>query len=344
MKVASLGFWHVHGKDYARDAAAHEGVDLVALWDDVPERARAAEQAHSVPSRPLQEILGDPAIDGVIICSTTASHEDIAVRSARAGKHIFIEKVLAATVSEAERIVEAVRQAGVTLVVSMRRSDQGFARQVSKLVERGAIGAVTSVHVQDGHPFALPSADRPSGSLPESFYDRQSGQGGALIDLCHPLYLVAQLLGTPDIVSAHLGYVTARSVEDNAAVMMTFPGGAIATATISYVTRSIPFVLEVHGSRGSIVYREPGIGVMVHDRRYPRAADLRSTEDVPRLRFWSLDEGPTTWHELAVEPDAPKAFDRWVSLAGSGTADDDNVALALELTRIVESAYTSARS
>ena len=137
--------------------------------------------------------------------------------------------------------------------------------------------------------------------------------------------------------------MTARSVEDNAAVLMSFPGGAIATATISYVTRSNPFVLEVHGSQGSILYSEPGIGVRVHDRQHPRADDLRSTEDLPRLRLWTAEKGPTRWQELVVEPDAPTAFERWVSLAEARRPDDDNVALALRLTRIVESAYKSAR-
>ena len=342
MKVAALGFWHVHGDDYARDAAEHEGVDLIALWDDVPERARAAEQAHNVPARPLDEILDDPAVDGVIICSTTAAHADLAVRCAQAGKHIFIEKVLAATVAEAEQIIEATRQAGITLVVSMRRSDKGFIRQVSKLVNQGVIGQVTSMHVQDGHPFALPTPTHPSGWLPESFYDLESGQGGALIDLCHPLYLVAQVLGSPLHVSAQLGFVTARTVEDNAAVLMRFSDGAIATAVSSYVTKSNPFVLEVHGTRGSILYREPGIGVMVHDRQFPRNDSLQSADDEPSLRLWSMDEGPTTWQELDIDADAPTAFDHWVALAESNSIDNDNVELALTLTRIVEAAYKSA--
>jgi len=342
VKVAALGFWHVHGDDYAHDAAAHPGVDLTALWDDVPERARAAEQAHNVPARPLDEILDDADVDSVIICSTTAAHADLAVRCAQAGKHIFIEKVLAATVSEAEQIIDATRRAGITLVVSMRRSDKGFIRQVIKLVSQGVIGEVTSMHVQDGHPFALPTPTHPSGRLPESFYDKESGQGGALIDLCHPLYLVAQVLGSPLHVSAQLGFVTERTVEDNAAVLMRFPSGAIATAVSSYVTRSNPFVLEVHGTRGSILYREPGIGVMVHDRQFPRSDSGRSAEDEPSLRLWSLGEGPTTWQELEIEPDAPTAFDHWVELAETHTPDNDNVELALTLTRIVEGAYKSA--
>jgi predicted dehydrogenase len=342
VKVAALGFWHVHGDDYARDAAAHEGVDLVALWDDVPERARAAEEKHKVPLRGLDDILDDLAIDGVIICTTTATHRDLAVRCAQAGKHIFIEKVLAATVPEAEQIIEAVRQAGVTLVVSMRRSDTGFIRQVSELVDQGAIGTVTAMHVQDGHPFALPSPSHPTGFLPDSFYDRESGQGGALIDLCHPLYLVAQVLGTPHQVSAQISFVTERPVEDNAAVVMRFSSGAIATAVSSYVTKSNPFVLEVHGTRGSILYSEPGIGVMVHERRFPRPDSPKSAQDAPSLRMWSLTDGPTTWQELAIEPDSPTAFDHWVALAESNTPDNDNVELALMLTRIVEAAYKSA--
>ncbi len=278
----------------------------------------------------------------MIICSATAAHEDLAVRSARAGKHIFIEKVLAATVPEAQRILEAVRGAGVTLVVSMRRSDKGFTRQVSALVNEGAIGAVTAMHVQDGHPFALPTTTHPSGWLPESFYDKASGQGGALIDLCHPLYVIAKVLGTPAHVSAHISHVTGRAVEDNAAVLMSFAGGAIATATISYVTRANPFVLEVHGTTGSILYSEPGIGAMVHDRQFPRPDSLHSQEDEATLRIWSLEDGPTTWQELEIEADGPAAFDHWVELAKSAATDEKNIELALALTRIVESAYESA--
>ena len=57
--------------------------------------------------------------------------------------------------------------------------------------------------------------------------------------------------------------------------------------------------------------------VDLHERQYPRAHDRHSTEDL--------------------------AFDRWVSLAESKTSDDENIALALTLTRIAESAYRSAR-
>jgi hypothetical protein len=58
--------------------------------------------------------------------------------------------------------------------------------------------------------------------------------------------------------------------------------------------------------------------------------------------MWSLADGSTTWQDLVIEPDSPTAFHRWVALAQSNTPDNDNVDLALTLTRIVEAAYTSA--
>ena len=52
LAVAAIGFWHVHAGDYARAAQNHPGTTLVAIWDDDPERGRAAAQQFGVRSMP----------------------------------------------------------------------------------------------------------------------------------------------------------------------------------------------------------------------------------------------------------------------------------------------------
>src|SRR5690348_5705393 len=92
IRVAVLSFWHVHGKDYARDAENHPEVELVAIWDDVPERGQAeAEQRGVRFYSDLNELLAQPDIDGVIVTTPTNIHRDVMVAAARAGKHIFTE-------------------------------------------------------------------------------------------------------------------------------------------------------------------------------------------------------------------------------------------------------------
>src|SRR4051794_17968469 len=81
MRVASVSFWHLHGTDYATDAQNNPGVDLVGVWDDDPERGRAGAAKHGIPFvEDLDEILDDPSIEGVIVCSPTSEHVPLVTR------------------------------------------------------------------------------------------------------------------------------------------------------------------------------------------------------------------------------------------------------------------------
>jgi 1,5-anhydro-D-fructose reductase (1,5-anhydro-D-mannitol-forming) len=342
MKVASLSFWHLHGPDYARDAVQHPELELVALWDDDRERGMAGAAAHGIAFEDdLEAILGDPSIEGVIVCSPTSEHTELVVRCIRAGKHVFMEKVLSSKSEDAETIVREARAANVALTVSLWRSDRGYTDQIAELVEDGIVGLVTSARIRDGHPFALPVEGHPHGVLPERFYDLEKAEGGALIDLCHPIYLLTRIIGVPEKVVSAFGQVTGRAAEDNAAMLMSYRSGAIGIAETSYVTRITPFTIEVHGTDGSILYSEPGIGALVAARRNGGPSPSDGPDDRPRLRYRTLATGDSGWRELDVRPDAPLALDQWVSHATTGTRGDRNLELALALSSLVEAAYAS---
>jgi predicted dehydrogenase len=343
MKVASISFWHLHAKDYIQEAANHPGVDVVALWDEDRRRGIAAAREHRVEFvEHLDGILSDASIEGVIVCSPTADHRDIVTRCIRAGKHVFMEKVLAATLQDATAIVDAAREAGVALVVSLWRSDRGYARQIARMVADGAVGVVTSARIRDGHPLALPADGHPEGLLPTQFYRQAESQGGVLIDLCHPIYLLISIAGPPQRVTSAFGQVTGRPVEDNAAVLFSYANGAIGVAETSFVTRITPFVIEIHGTEGSILYSEPGIGALVAARAGGFPDSGNGPDDRPRLRIRSTREPRAGWQELQVEADAPRAFAQWVEHARTGSRAGPNLDLALALTAAMEAAYTSA--
>jgi 1,5-anhydro-D-fructose reductase (1,5-anhydro-D-mannitol-forming) len=342
MKVASISFWHLHGTDYARDALQHPELDLVALWDDDRDRGMAGAALHGIDYvEDLEAILEDPSIEGVIVCSPTSEHIELVVRCIRAGKHVFMEKVLSSKLEGAETIVREAREANVALTVSLWRSDRGYTDQIAELVSDGVVGRVTSARVRDGHPFALPTAEHPRGTLPERFYDLSEAEGGALIDLCHPLYLLTRIVGVPDTVMSAFGQVTGRLAEDNAAMLLSYPNGAIGIAETSYVTRITPFTIEIHGTEGSILYSEPGIGALVSARRNGSPSPSDGPDDRPRLRYRTLSTGDSGWQEVEVRPDAPRALDQWVQHAKTGTRGERNLELALALSSLVEAAYES---
>jgi myo-inositol 2-dehydrogenase / D-chiro-inositol 1-dehydrogenase len=111
---------------------------LAAVADPVP----GAAERLSAPTSYLDplELINDPAVEAVAICSPATSHTDLVVAAARAGKHVFCEKPMALTLDDADRAIDAARNADVALQVGFnRRFAPDFAEVHARIVD-GAIG------------------------------------------------------------------------------------------------------------------------------------------------------------------------------------------------------------
>jgi len=114
------------------------GVRLAAVAD--PDPAAAARLAAPRDYRRPLDLIADPSIDAVAICSPAATHADLVMAAAKAGKHVFCEKPMALTLDDADRAIDAARAAGVTLQVGFnRRFADDFSAMRAKIVD-GAIG------------------------------------------------------------------------------------------------------------------------------------------------------------------------------------------------------------
>lgn len=321
LNLALLSYWHVHANDYARQADAHPDTQVVAVWDENAERGQREATARGVPFHAnLADLLADANIHGVIVTTPTSMHHEVMRAAAQAGKHIFTEKVIAATTAEATAIVAAAHEANVTLVVSLPRIVQREVIAILAALAAGTIGTPTYARVRLAHDGGLNTTQRPNGWLPAHFYNPEEAQGGALMDLgCHPVYLLRAMLGMPTHVSTTFGAYTARAVDDNAVAVFRYANGAIGVAESGFVSRGEPIRIEIHGTDGNIVFGAP--------HKEPQIA----TRDAD-------------WQPLPVAEDAPSAFHQWVDAIQHGTSVEENVALALDLTRLMEAAYASAAS
>jgi myo-inositol 2-dehydrogenase/D-chiro-inositol 1-dehydrogenase len=117
-----------------------------------------------VPS--AERILADPAIDAVLICSSTDTHTDLIIQAAQAGKHIFCEKPIAHDLAKIDAALAAVQKAGVKLQIGFnRRFDPNFAR-VRAAVASGEIGSPRLLHIISRDPAPPPiSYVRVSGGI-----------------------------------------------------------------------------------------------------------------------------------------------------------------------------------
>jgi len=131
------------GKIHAENLATRiPGVKVKTIADVVLASAQqTAERLHiPVATADYHEILADPEIDAVAICSSTDTHALITVEAAQAGKHIFCEKPICHDLAQIDAALAAVEKAGVKLQIGFnRRFDPNF-RKVRQLISEGKIG------------------------------------------------------------------------------------------------------------------------------------------------------------------------------------------------------------
>ncbi len=193
------------------------------------------------------EIFADPAIEAVLICSSTDTHADLIVEAAKAGKHIFCEKPIAHSLDEIDRALAAVEAAGVQLQIGFnRRFDANFAR-VRQAVVSGEIGTPHLMHIVSRDPGPPPlSYIRVSGGIFMDMTIHDFDMARVLIgDEVEEIYTAGEVMVDPEIGKA--------GDLDTALVVMRFRNGVIGTidnsrkAVYGYDQR-----VEILGSEGKI--------------------------------------------------------------------------------------------
>ncbi|MGH3206840.1 MAG: Gfo/Idh/MocA family protein [Trebonia sp.] len=211
----------------------------------------------------LDALLARPDVEVVCVCVPSGLHAEVGVRAAKAGKHLVVEKPLEVTLEAADRLLAAVREAGVGLtVMSQHRWDPGVA-ELKRLIDSGALG----------RPLLGEAATK--WYRTQAYYDSAGWRGtwaldgGALLNQgIHYADLLLWCLGPASEVTA---VTTTQAhdieVEDTALAIVTFASGAV--GTLSATTAAYPGFpqrLEITGTKGTAI---------VEDGRLIRAA-LRS--------------------------------------------------------------------
>src|SRR3954451_9332567 len=162
-----------------------------------PRRAAAARRRRAFAAEavcgaaPSVEVaLDHTEVEGALLLTPNDTHADLAVACAERGVHVFVEKPIADTVPDAERMAIACREAGVTLMVGHAFRRLGAARKVAQLVEEGALGRVVLAEAT----FSLPGALTPD----KWRAHRGRNPGGPLMQLgIHHVDTLASWLGEP---------------------------------------------------------------------------------------------------------------------------------------------------
>ncbi|MCT4618225.1 MAG: inositol 2-dehydrogenase [Marinisporobacter sp.] len=159
MKVGIIGAGRI-GKVHSQSIMNHiPEVEIKAISDVYVEAAKEWAEKMGIPTATsdYKEILNDPEIDAVLICSSTDTHAQISIEAAQAGKHIFCEKPVDLSVEKVEAVLEEVKKAGVKFQVGFnRRFDHNFSK-VKELIDAGKVGDLHIVKITSRDPAPPPA-------------------------------------------------------------------------------------------------------------------------------------------------------------------------------------------
>ena len=237
---------------HARVLAALPEAELVACCDIIPERAATLADSLGAPKHTADydDILADPEIDSVTICTPHYLHAPMIVAAAEAGKHVLVEKPLAMDSASAAGAVAACRRAGVRLAVCLQNRLNAATVRVKRAIEEGLLGDLLMLSGQvlwyRGDEYYTESAWR----------GRWATEGGGVLinQAIHTLDLMTYLGREVRAVSARMGTLGHRTieVEDAVSAVLEYESGALGTfaaATCAYPGSDVR--LEVLGSEGS---------------------------------------------------------------------------------------------
>jgi predicted dehydrogenase len=244
---------------HARAIAALPAAELVAVTDVVPERAKAfAEKYGCQAESDLGALLARGDVDVVSVCVPSGLHAKVGIQVAAAGKHLVVEKPIDVTLAAADRLIHAVRAAGVEMtVISQHRFDPGLV-ELRRLLDSGALGRLVVGE-------ASTKWYRTQGYYDSAVWrGTQALDGGALMNQgIHYLDLLRWNMGPLAEVSAVCTTQTHQmEAEDVALAILRFSSGAVGTLVAS--TAIFPGFaqrLEISGTGGTVVIEN---GEIVH--------------------------------------------------------------------------------
>ena len=199
----------------------------------------------------------------LLVCNPSALHVPVALRAARAGVHLLIEKPLSHSLDGVPELQDEVRRRRLVALVGFQYRFHPGLRRVKQWLEEGAVGRVVSARVHWGEDL---STWHPGEDWRRSYAARRDLGGGAVRTLCHPLDYLRWFLGDVESVSAAVSSaVQGLDVEELAHLTLRFGSGALATVTLDYLQRPRAHGLEIVGTRGRISWADEDGAAYLHD-------------------------------------------------------------------------------
>lgn len=322
--------------------------ELTALCTSRPESAKRASEVYDTKYAfsDYRELVRCPEVDAVIISVRVPWHREIATAALNEGKHVYCEWPMAATMVEAEEMVETARRSGMKNQVGMQGHFAPWVQYVKELVQEGKLGRIFSVNARLSipHRYMRPGMEWAA--------NRAGGNHILWIQVPHMLTLIFGVLGELAEVSAQVRTqfshwhipgsekVIEADAPDNVAIHGTLVNGADFSAHFAYVpTAPLGWRLEIYGEKGTLVASTPMVAHVVPNRleaSFQGETELRELQ-VPERFCWVPAEVPMNALNIA------QAFRRFAQAILNDGPSEPNFATGLRFLKILTAVDQSSR-
>ena len=234
-----------------------EGSRVVAVMSRSSEKASSYAQRHNIPRwhTDAQSLINAPEVNAVYIATPPSSHATYAIMAMKAGKPVYVEKPLAASYLDCQRVMRISRETGVPCFVAYYRRKLPYFNKVQELLQEGAIGKVVNVQIR----FSVPPRDLDYNSTKLPWrVQRDIAGGGYFYDLApHQLDLLQEFFGPIVHVS---GFNANRGglyqTEDTVSASFAFQDGMPGSGSWCFVGHESARTdqIELIGEKGRICF------------------------------------------------------------------------------------------
>lgn len=234
-----------------------EGSSVVAVMSRNGEKASSYAKRHNIPRwyTDAQSLINDPQVNAVYIATPPSSHATYAIMAMKAGKPAYVEKPLAASYMDCQRVMRISAETGVPCFVAYYRRNLPYFNKVRDLLAEGTIGKVINVQIR----FSVPPRDLDynSTNLPWRV-QRDIAGGGYFYDLApHQLDLLQELFGPIVHVSGfHANRGGLYQTEDTVSASFAFQDGMPGSGSWCFVGHESARTdqIELIGEKGRICF------------------------------------------------------------------------------------------
>ncbi|MDI7258441.1 MAG: bi-domain-containing oxidoreductase [Thermodesulfobacteriota bacterium] len=333
LRVALVGCGEI-GITNAQAVSQSQNARLCLVVDKIEDLAKDLGQKYGVPwTTNIEDVWKTSDCEAVLICTPPSSHGSLAIEAIRYGKHVMVEKPMAANLSDAEAMIHAAKVAGVALSICFSQRYLPAMQRAKELLGQGILGKLlgTTLVVHMDKPVSYWFGGY-SGRAKSSWRaSREESGGGVLIsNVIHYIDLLRYLTGE-DVSRVYAEYDTLDSpvaVEDSVSLSIRYSSGAIGNISASSCVRGIPtdlVDLRLWGTDGHI-----SLG---------KTSQFYTLRSLPGVR-------PGQWHSFGKLPQVNVqtiCVDRFAQAVVEGRNPDISGEDGKAAQAIVEAAYLSGR-